>query len=297
MPDRIVLETDEAVVEIVPRLGGSLAAFDLKKGGERIPILRRWTGESENPRALASSPMVPWFNRISGGGFNFGGKFYPIEPNDPLEPVPLHGDGWISPWEVAETKARPRRAQASKPRDPALRLRGDADHLARRGDARHGACAPASRHGAAPLWPRPSPLVRAHARRDASKRRRPACGWSSRQPFPPKTEPAPIPEKWDFNTSRATPRRLHRQRLCRLGRPRPHRLDGPRRSARHRGRFRHALLSRLFARQGLPDLLLRAGDASEQRLGQAGNAGGERAARARAGRGDLDARALRRETA
>ena len=27
--------------------------------------------------------MVPWFNRISGGGFTFGGTFYPIEPNDP----------------------------------------------------------------------------------------------------------------------------------------------------------------------------------------------------------------------
>ena len=89
---------------LVPRLGGSLGAFDLKKSGERLPILRRWAGESENPRALGSSPMVPWFNRISGGGFTFGGTFYPVAPNDPMEPVPLHGDGWTSAWEVVESK-------------------------------------------------------------------------------------------------------------------------------------------------------------------------------------------------
>lgn len=108
MTERLVLESEAAVVEVVPRLGGSIAAFDLKHDGERIPIFRRWTGEWENPRALGSSPMLPWFNRISGGGIDFAGKFHPIAPNDPLEePVPLHGDGWLSPWEaVATTSSR-----------------------------------------------------------------------------------------------------------------------------------------------------------------------------------------------
>src|SRR5690349_15668775 len=84
MSDRISMETDEAIVEVAPQVGGAVAAFDLKKGGERLPILRRWTGEWENPRAMASNPMVPWFNRISGGGFTFQGTFYPVEPNDPM---------------------------------------------------------------------------------------------------------------------------------------------------------------------------------------------------------------------
>ncbi len=56
MSDRIAMETDEALVEIVPRLGGSIAAFDVKRGKEWVPILRRWTGESENPRALVLKP-------------------------------------------------------------------------------------------------------------------------------------------------------------------------------------------------------------------------------------------------
>ena len=102
--------------------------------------MRRWDGESENPRSLASSPMVPWFNRISGGGFTFGGEFYPIAPNDPLEPFPLHGDGWHSPWEVSEPFRSSGHAPAAEPRHPALRLRGDADDRAARGGARHDAC-------------------------------------------------------------------------------------------------------------------------------------------------------------
>src|SRR5689334_10320589 len=104
MTDRISMETDTAYVEVVPQIGGSVSAFDLKRNGERLPILRRWTGEAENPRGMGSSPMVPWFNRISGGGFNFGGTFYPIAPNDPLEPVPIHGDGWTAAWDVIERK-------------------------------------------------------------------------------------------------------------------------------------------------------------------------------------------------
>ena len=107
MTDRLTLETADAVVEIVPRLGGSLSAFDLKMNGDRVPILRRWTGEWENPRALASSPMVPWFNRIPGGGFSFGGKFYPIANNDPLDRFPIHGDGWSSPCSRIAGSRRP----------------------------------------------------------------------------------------------------------------------------------------------------------------------------------------------
>ena len=132
MADRLSMETDQALVEVVPGLGGAVSAFDLKKGEERLPILRRWTGESENPRAMASNPMVPWFNRISGGGFTFGGTFYPVEPNDPMEPVPLHGDGWFAPWEVVEKQARPHRAEAPQQDDPAVRLRGHPGDDARR---------------------------------------------------------------------------------------------------------------------------------------------------------------------
>jgi aldose 1-epimerase len=204
MSDEITIESDDARVEIVPRIGGGLAAFDLKRGADSIPILRRWTRESENPRALASSPMVPWFNRISGGGFNFGGKFYPIAPNDPLEPVPIHGDGWSSPWELVE----------EQPGRIVLRLRSRAippfDYEATQILSLVGSTLEMElsvRHlGSTPLpyglgqhpWFVRTPGVTLQAK---------ATGMWLEQPpaFPSKTEPAPIPEKWNFDAARRLP--------------------------------------------------------------------------------------------
>lgn len=204
MTDRIIMESDEAIVEVVPRLGGAVTAFDLKKGGERIPILRRWTGKSENPRALGSSPMVPWFNRISGGGFTFGGTFYPIEPNDPMEPVPLHGDGWFAAWEVVEQR-RDRlelklRSRAIPPFDyeatQVLSLNGATLDMELR--LKH-------------MGARPIPYGLGHhpwfVRTPGVKLQAKATGMWLEQPpeFPAKTEAAPIPAKWDFSTLRPLP--------------------------------------------------------------------------------------------
>ena len=204
MSDRIRMETDAAVVEVVPRLGGSISAFDVKRDGQRLPIFRAWTGEWENPRAMGSSPMVPWFNRISGGGISFGGKFHPIAPNDPLEPVPLHGDGWHSPWEVVS--ATPQRIE--------LRLRSRAippfDYEARQVLTLEGASLDMllslTHHGSEPFpyglgqhpWLPRTPGVRIHAK---------ATGMWLEQPpaFPPNTEPAPIPDKWNFNRPHPLP--------------------------------------------------------------------------------------------
>jgi aldose 1-epimerase len=204
MSDRIRMETDAAVVEVVPRLGGSISAFDVKRDGERLPVFRRWTGEWENPRAMGSSPMVPWFNRISGGGIFFAGKFHPIAPNDPLEPVPLHGDGWLSPWDVVE--ANPKRIE--------LRLRSRAippfDYEARQVLTLDGAALEMTlsvKHlGAEPFpyglgqhpWFVRTPAVSIHGE---------ASGMWLEQPpaFPPQTEPAPIPEKWNFNRPHPLP--------------------------------------------------------------------------------------------
>lgn len=203
MTARLVLENEVAVVEVVPHLGGSIAAFDLKYDGERVPIFRRWTGEWENPRALGSSPMLPWFNRISGGGITFAGKFHPVAPNDPLEPVPLHGDGWLSPWEiVAETSDA-----------ITLRLRSRAippfDYEATQVIALHGAMLDLDLSlihlgdepfpyglGQHPWFPR-TPGVRLKAR--ASR------VFAEQPPAFPLGPTAPIPQKWDFSAPRGLP--------------------------------------------------------------------------------------------
>ena len=50
----------------------------------------------------ASFPLVPYVNRIRGGRFSFRGREIRIEPNMAGDPSPLHGQGWLSPWEVEE---------------------------------------------------------------------------------------------------------------------------------------------------------------------------------------------------
>ena len=204
MTKQIRMETESAIVEIVPGLGGAIAAFELKRGSERMPIFRRWTGESENPRTLGSSPMLPWFNRISGGGISFGGRFHPIAPNDPLEPVPLHGDGWMSAWEVVEETAGrivlKLRSRAIPPFDyeatQTISLAGAALDmtlsLTHRGDEPlpYGL-------GQHPWFVRtPGVTIRARA----------SGVWMEQPPaFPANTTATPIPERWDFNTPRGLP--------------------------------------------------------------------------------------------
>lgn len=46
--------------------------------------------------------LVPWSNRISGGGFFYDGHFHAIEPNVKGEDCPLHGDGFQRDWDIVD---------------------------------------------------------------------------------------------------------------------------------------------------------------------------------------------------
>ena len=74
----------------MPAIGGGVARFDWRG----VPIFRPWDGITHDPNALGCYPLVPWSNRISGGGIDAGGRFWPLQPNWPGEPYPIHGDGW-----------------------------------------------------------------------------------------------------------------------------------------------------------------------------------------------------------
>jgi aldose 1-epimerase len=204
MADRLQLENADAVVEVLPRLGGAIGAFDLKTGPDRLPIFRPWTGDWENPRTYASSPMVPWFNRIQGGGFSFRGKFHPIAPNDPLEPFPIHGDGWHSPWDVLDDD-RDRitlrlRSTAIPPFDyeaiQVISLAGPALDMTL--SVRHCGAEPIPYGLGQHPW-----FVRTPATTLAAR----AGGvWPEQPPdFPASPVPAPIPEQWDFSRAKALP--------------------------------------------------------------------------------------------
>jgi aldose 1-epimerase len=94
----------EAVVR--PDLGAGLARFDYVARGKREALFRpEPEGGATQPFELANIILVPWSNRVSTGGFSFGGKRYVLEPNLPGEPFPIHGNGFSEAWEVTGRSA------------------------------------------------------------------------------------------------------------------------------------------------------------------------------------------------
>jgi aldose 1-epimerase len=107
MPDaeRQTLRAGALSAEIIPSLGGGVTRFDFLRGGERIEVFRAWPERgTDDPNELGLYVLVPWSNRISGPGFNFGGVFHELLPNAKGEPYPIHGDGWLFPWNVTSTE-------------------------------------------------------------------------------------------------------------------------------------------------------------------------------------------------
>lgn len=95
-----------AEVVLCPDLGGGLASYDLVAPGGRLALFRRAGPAPADALALACTPLVPWSNRISGGGFQADGGFVALDANWPGEPCPLHGNGMQARWQVASHTAR-----------------------------------------------------------------------------------------------------------------------------------------------------------------------------------------------
>ena len=88
-------------LQLAPPLGGSIARLDYRDArGEKIPCLRGVEGEGTSPLDHGSFPLVPFSNRIRGGRFTFRGREVVLRPNMAGDPSPLHGQGWLAPWEV-----------------------------------------------------------------------------------------------------------------------------------------------------------------------------------------------------
>src|SRR5271165_2360800 len=105
-PRLVTLADGVAEATVVPDLGGGLASYDLIGAAGRAALFRPCRDpERAGPFDLALNLLVPWSNRISGGGFPFGGRFHPLEPNLPGEPHPIHGNGFSSVWAVENASA------------------------------------------------------------------------------------------------------------------------------------------------------------------------------------------------
>jgi aldose 1-epimerase len=90
---------------LLPTLGGGVAAWQIAAPSGRLDLWRPWDGARPDRYTLASFPLVPWSNRISGGGFEHDGRFHPIQPNRVGEPYPIHGDGWLQAWSCEQPAA------------------------------------------------------------------------------------------------------------------------------------------------------------------------------------------------
>lgn len=94
----VTLKASDARLEVAPREGGTLAGWRIVD----IDLLRRRLAGRADPLRSACFPLAPFSNLIRGGGFPFRGQFYPVTRNHRLEPDPIHGDAWLSSWDVEE---------------------------------------------------------------------------------------------------------------------------------------------------------------------------------------------------
>jgi len=100
-----ILENAHLRLEINPEVGASPAAFEAKRGGTWLPILRptpRPLPEKSSP--YSSFTLAPYSNRIRGARFSFQGREYLLKANPPegnvVAGITIHGDVRNRPWQV-----------------------------------------------------------------------------------------------------------------------------------------------------------------------------------------------------
>lgn len=86
-------------VTVAPALGAGLARFEARLADGPVPVLRSAEPETD-AFGLASNVLIPFSNRISGGGFHFEETFHAVPRNLDGQEFPIHGDGFLREWDV-----------------------------------------------------------------------------------------------------------------------------------------------------------------------------------------------------
>jgi aldose 1-epimerase len=103
MDTKISISAGNLRLQLSPSIGGAISAFEWTADGAARPILRKCNSPLEKVLDASSFPLVPYVNRIRGGRFSFRGREVVIAPNMPGDPSPLHGQGWLNPWQVEQS--------------------------------------------------------------------------------------------------------------------------------------------------------------------------------------------------
>lgn len=109
MPDdqQLTLASASLELSLSPSVGGAILGFWwTAQDGSRTPILRECHSARPNVLDMASFPLVPYVNRIRGGSFTFQDDEVRLKPNMAGDISPLHGQGWLSPWQVESADRR-----------------------------------------------------------------------------------------------------------------------------------------------------------------------------------------------
>jgi len=93
----ITLRRGDWELVLAPEIGGAIAALSV--GGR--DVLRPAPEGYADVLEMASFPLVPFANRVAAGRFSFGAGQVKLAPNMGDHPHPLHGHGWLAPWNVA----------------------------------------------------------------------------------------------------------------------------------------------------------------------------------------------------
>ena len=92
----ITLSNESIALGIVPEIGASLG-FLKYKGQD---VLRPAPAQIADPAQAAMFVMVPYCGHITDGTFTYFGITRHVSQNDPKQPYPLNGDGWVNAWKL-----------------------------------------------------------------------------------------------------------------------------------------------------------------------------------------------------
>lgn len=204
------LEDNLTHLTLAPALGGSIVNWTVRSSGQ--PLLRHTDQQALAtglPGKLACFPLAPWSNRIAEGGFDNPAGWLALEPNSPLDPLPIHGSAWQQAWQVVSQAADEvvlhldsvtpfayRAEQRFQLRDGRLSISLRVTHLAEKA-AWHGL-------GLHPYLPRrPGTLLQAKASRV----------WMSDATKLP-TGLSPLPAEWNFQQLKSLPEGLVDNGFC-----------------------------------------------------------------------------------
>jgi aldose 1-epimerase len=104
MPTTLLTLRDSLTqLTLAPELGASLVNWvRLSDGRALLRHSDEQALDAANPRRLACYPLLPWSNRIGGGGFATPAGWQSLSANTDHEPLPIHGSAWQQPWQVVD---------------------------------------------------------------------------------------------------------------------------------------------------------------------------------------------------